>query len=212
LAQYTTSADNMRPRPSPTGDRAVIHARRRPHLMSPGKLTARPKSAFDLRNANSSPNAVKCLYRGATDSPKNREAYRSRPSLPLKQFSSRGTEGEGLQSILESPQVARQATLSRASKYASASDLKRPILHLKQSSSTLELNKEPSPTTEYFGIDALLDNGITEAGRDSRGGSVTPGQRMAEKFIRERAVETGAGSPALAFAEDRSTTASPVFI
>lgn len=86
--------------------------------VSPEKLSRRPKSAFDLRGANS--------------------------SLPRP-----------------------------------ASEIRRPALQLKTSTSSLALSKEPSPGTEERVIDSILEDG-------ERSGSVTPGQRMADRFLRER--------------------------
>jgi|TARA_R110002003_G_scaffold124_20_gene11350 hypothetical protein len=50
---------------------------------------------------------------------------------------------------------------------------------LKTSTSSLALSKEPSPGTEERVIDSILEDG-------ERSGSVTPGQRMADRFLRER--------------------------
>ena len=59
-------------------------------------------------------------------------------------------------------------------------ELRRPALHTKTSSSSLALNKEPSPGTE----DRVIDSTLDESGE--RSGSVTPGQRMADRFLEER--------------------------
>ena len=59
------------------------------------------------------------------------------------------------------------------------SELRRPALQLKASTSSLALHKEPSPGTEDRVIDSILEDG-------ERSGSVTPGQRMADRFLRER--------------------------
>ncbi len=55
---------------------------------------------------------------------------------------------------------------------------RRTGLHLKTSSSSLALNKEPSPGIEHRVIDDVLD--------DEWSGSITPGQRMVDRFLRER--------------------------
>jgi hypothetical protein len=60
------------------------------------------------------------------------------------------------------------------------SELRHPALHIKTSSSSLALNKEPSPGTEDRVIDSILDE------NGGRSGSVTPGQRMADRFLEER--------------------------
>jgi hypothetical protein len=61
------------------------------------------------------------------------------------------------------------------------SDLRRPALQLKASTSSLALSREPSPGAEGRVIDSILEDGSLE-----RSGSTTPGQRMADRFIRER--------------------------
>jgi hypothetical protein len=178
--------------------------------MSPAKLTTRPKSAFDLRNRNSPPLAMSTLARGGSESPKKKDLYRSRPLLPQKKLSGRSLEGKSLQSIIESPLVAKSNFGFRTTPQNSPVELRRPILHMNQSSSTLALNKEPTPGTECVGIDFLIDDGVAEGACDSRGGSVTPGQRMAERFLRERTAPSGAGSPALTATDERNFT--PAFI
>jgi hypothetical protein len=50
---------------------------------------------------------------------------------------------------------------------------------LKTSTSSLALSKEPSPGAEERVIDSILEDGERSVG-------VTPGQRMAERFLRER--------------------------
>lgn len=210
LGQYTTSADSMRPNRSPAADTVAPQPRLRVHPMSPAKLTTRPKSAFDLRNKDSPPFTMSALVRGGSESPKKKDLFRSRPLQPTKRLSGRSLEGESLQSIIESPLVAKSNFGSRSPPQDSPLERRRPILHMKQSSSTLALNKEPSPGTECLGIDSLIDDGTTETPCDSRGGSVTPGQRMAERFLRERIVPSSAGSPALAATDERNFT--PAFI
>ncbi|CAO2654048.1 Nn.00g107810.m01.CDS01 [Neocucurbitaria sp. VM-36] len=59
-----------------------------------------------------------------------------------------------------------------------SSELRRPALQLKTPSNSLALNIEPSPGTEERVIDNLLGN--------DRSGSVTPGQRMADRFLKQR--------------------------
>ena len=58
------------------------------------------------------------------------------------------------------------------------SEVRRPALHLKTPSSALALNLEPSPGREERVIDSILDS--------DRSGSITPGQRMADRFLKER--------------------------
>jgi hypothetical protein len=58
-------------------------------------------------------------------------------------------------------------------------ELRRPALQLKASTDSLASSKEPSPGTETRVIDSILEEG-------ERSGSTTPGQRMADRFLRER--------------------------
>jgi hypothetical protein len=59
------------------------------------------------------------------------------------------------------------------------SELRRPALHLKPLTSSFASSREPSPGAEERVIDSILEEG-------ERSGSVTPGQRMADRFLRER--------------------------
>jgi hypothetical protein len=71
------------------------------------------------------------------------------------------------------------------------SDLRRPGLHVKTSSSSLAMSKEPIPDTISVGrtINTVLNGERSE--------SVTPGQRMADRFLKQRkstpALEGSAG-------------------
>ncbi|KAH4606278.1 hypothetical protein HBH82_109810 [Parastagonospora nodorum] len=60
-----------------------------------------------------------------------------------------------------------------------STELRRPALHLKPSTSSFTESREPSPGTEGRAIDSILEEG-------ERSGSITPGQRMADRFLRER--------------------------
>jgi hypothetical protein len=59
------------------------------------------------------------------------------------------------------------------------SEFRRPALHVKSSRDSFALTKEPSPGTDQRFIDSVLKDG-------ERSGSITPGQRMADHFLRER--------------------------
>jgi hypothetical protein len=61
----------------------------------------------------------------------------------------------------------------------SALELRRPALQLKVSTDSLASSKEPSPGTETRVIDSILQGG-------ERSGRTTPGQRMADRFLRQR--------------------------
>ncbi|KAH7115882.1 hypothetical protein B0J11DRAFT_593512, partial [Dendryphion nanum] len=76
------------------------------------------------------------------------------------------------------------------------SNLRRPALHMKTSSSTLAFSKEPSPGADDRHIDALLGHRRERYYVCERGtGSTSPGQRMADRFLIERSAGSGAGSP-----------------
>jgi hypothetical protein len=60
-----------------------------------------------------------------------------------------------------------------------ASEVRRPTLHIKASTDSLALSREPSPGQESRAIDSILEEG-------ERSGSITPGQRMADRFLRQR--------------------------
>ncbi|KAF2822842.1 MFS general substrate transporter [Ophiobolus disseminans] len=77
------------------------------------------------------------------------------------------------------PQSAYDLRGARTSLPRPTSELRRPALQLKTSTSSLALNKEPSPGAEDRVIDSILEDG-------ERSGNTTPGQRMADHFLRER--------------------------
>jgi hypothetical protein len=60
-----------------------------------------------------------------------------------------------------------------------ALELRRPVPRLKSSINSLASSKEPSPGAEIRVIDSIIEEG-------ERSGSITPGQRMASRFLRER--------------------------
>lgn len=77
------------------------------------------------------------------------------------------------------PKSALDLHGARTSLPRPTSDIRRPALQLKSSTSSLALSREPSPGTEDRVIDSILEDG-------ERGGSVTPGQRMADRFLKGR--------------------------
>ncbi|KAF2868243.1 hypothetical protein BDV95DRAFT_161034 [Massariosphaeria phaeospora] len=187
LAQYTTSAEEVEhakrePHPVATPQRSYIRAQ--VHQISPAKLTMRPKSAFDLRAPNT-PGRIPSssnLSGRSSDSPRKRVSYIGE-SPNRKPTHGRAFEGDTIRMIMESPWAeGAPATPEQGTR-------RRRQLHLKQSSSTLALNKEPSPGAEPRGIDCVIDEEPSDSGRN------TPGQRLAERFLRERTAGSGAGSP-----------------
>jgi hypothetical protein len=210
LNLYASSADQEQPSVNKS-EAPLPRIRMRVRPLSPAKLTTRPKSALDLRSSNvPSLSPVKPSMPGS-DSPKKRESYHAySPSIQRKPVTGSALEGDTFRMLLESPwMTSGSPSPSPPPRHGGmepgpADWMKRPALHLKQSSSTLALNKEPSPGADDRHIDALL----------GRSGSVTPGQRMAERFIREREAPSGAGSPASLRSglDRRSATGSPAFV
>ena len=222
LSQYITPTETVKLQPRMTTvDPTLPRTRLRIRPVSPTKLTTRAKSAFELRETSTSPLTQTPLHTRTGDSPRKRV---------LQSKSAIGCD----------PESGAFATNVRSSRSAgtpspgrSAADLNRPILHLKHSSSTLALNKEPSPGAEERGIDSVLTLGEDEKGNyplpkkgggsvtpSQRTGSVTPGQKMADRFLRERKAGSGAGSPISDVSSEdenqsvsiRSRTCSPAFI
>ena len=223
LAQYTTTAAEIETKPSRVANpntiatRPRVRAKMRP--LSPEKLTIRPKSAFDLRTLNASTAITQPPSSPAarSDSPRKKDKYAPAGKLSIagKTVGSRGLDNEALTIALETPWVVSRASPSRSSleEY-----LRHPPLHIKHSSSTLALNKEPSPGFEERGIDSVLGDEDRHKG-EARAGSVTPGQRLAERFLRERSVGSAARSSidSVGMRENRGSSRtreelSPVFL
>ncbi|KAG9190422.1 hypothetical protein G6011_08510 [Alternaria panax] len=89
---------------------------------------------------------------------------------PRSAFDLRGANNTGRPTVIDLDKVSPLP----------GSDLRRPALHLKTSSSSLAMSKEPNPDAMSVGraIDTVLDG--------ERSGSVTPGQRMADRFLKQR--------------------------
>jgi hypothetical protein len=176
LTAYTTTAVEinanikrspekvMTPRPRL---RAIVRS------ISPGKLTMRPKSAFDLRTSNMA------VTRGGMESTKCIGAAESKSVMT--NFGGGGVGTEDLGRSLE-----RQGSVEMHGEMGHG----RRVLHVRTSTSTLAFNKEPSPGSEEMGLDALVVAGDT-MGRLGRSESSTPGQRLAERFLRERSQGRG---------------------
>ncbi|KAF2279647.1 uncharacterized protein EI97DRAFT_182897 [Westerdykella ornata] len=183
-----------------------IRVRLRP--VSPEKLTVRPRSALDLR----------------TGKPPSLARY------PLSTQSSpqKNARPQGTYSALSRPMVTRApqdpsapdsvsfwassgSLIARPSPNSSSAKPKRSYLGPGLSASSLVLNKEPAPAKECRGIDSVLGEGAGDR-PETRSGCTTPGQRMADRFIKERSARSAAGSPAHETPINRSVTGSPVFV
>ncbi|KAF2107683.1 hypothetical protein BDV96DRAFT_293542 [Lophiotrema nucula] len=200
-----------------------------------GRLPLATKSAFELRTSNTPTSASLPLKLTASESPKKRQRHDTMYLVERKQVAGRALEGDTLRMLQDAP-LGRdsfdmfQETPWAATGYTGGRDspLSRPSLagkqslHMKTSSSTLALNKEPSPGTEERTIESLLTfpqlSPKRNANKDtpSRAGSVTPsyvtplshnsytrgtgrdtpGHRMAESFVRQREAGSGVGTPA----------------
>ncbi|KAF2202983.1 hypothetical protein GQ43DRAFT_500651 [Delitschia confertaspora ATCC 74209] len=213
LTKYqTTSQDSQTRTSSPLGGSTTPSSSRhrllRPVGNHPGsKLSPRPKSAIDLRqraqilSTTPSPLTTENLARSSAQ----RSTTRLRKLNPLGALATASTSSitaDPLRMIIGSPLTRTPSPMT---------PLGGRALHLKTSSSTLALNKEPSPGVEGVGIDALLEDdailgvGVgarrpgsvmtsrkeTGKGRDSA--TPTAGQRMAERFLRERSVASVGG-------------------
>lgn len=201
LAQYTTSAENLKgnatnkPAPSPR-----VRLRIRP--VSPTKLTMRPKSAFDLRNNNSTSTSSRFDFAGG-EHPLKIDRFTYRASVPVKPLANQPLDGDTLSRISDSPWGARDQRVTPTGPA-------RRLLFT-QSSIALALNKEPSPESESRIIDAVLENG-DESFTSARSANVTAGQRMADRFLRERNAVGGSVTPTLPSTEEHSGPGTPVFL
>ena len=156
------------------------------------------------------PNFANTQLGATNESPKkkkvDRYAARTPDSLRISMSSrSTGIEQDTLHMLLESPWAITGAPYSpRSSLEVAERSRVRPKLHIKHSSSTLALHREPSPGYEEQTIDTIIDQrplcGLSNFGStcgDDKGsvtGRITPGQRMAERFLKERSAPRGSGA------------------
>ncbi|KAI4953311.1 hypothetical protein J4E86_006852 [Alternaria arbusti] len=99
---------------------------------------------------------------------------------PRSAFDLRGTNNTGRPAVIDMDNYSPLP----------GSELRRPALTLKTSTSSLAMSKEPYPETRVSvgrGIESVL--GGESPGNGGRDGNVTPGQRMADKFLRQRKSE-----------------------
>jgi hypothetical protein len=225
LMEYTSTSENagtsksvnIKPAQSSTLSSSQQRQRMRMNLlpMSPNKLTTRPKSAFELRGKGSlplTPSALKSQFVAPDESPK-KMAGRSSTRTPDPPRASRpghssGIDHDTLRMLVESPwAISGPPPSPRSSMEHIDCSRTRQQLHVKHSSSTLALQREPSPGLEEQTIDAIIDerplsrrSNFSSICGDERGsvtGRITPGQRMAERYLRERSAPRGSGSGTL---------------
>lgn len=219
LAQYTTTAEDagyanqnqlLGARGSPLRPRLRVQMRPR----SSGRTQARPRSAVDLGSKYRAPLAHSSLNLSGTtptiSSPRKNAVGQATDRTPQKKcvpLPTSALDGDAKRMLRDSPWAVSGAP---ASPRSSTEHPRPPELHIKHSSGTLALNKEPSPGSEERNIASVLEEravGIARSGSSTpspRGsvtgnscGRVTPGQRLAEKFLKERTGTrgSGAGSP-----------------
>jgi hypothetical protein len=222
LIEYTSTSENAgssklsstRPAQSSALSSSQQRQRIRMNLLplSPNKLTTRPKSAFELRGKGSllmTPGACKSQFVAPDEIPKKKAGRPSTrtPDPPCSSVPghSSGIDQDTLRMLLESPWAISGPPLSPRSsmEYPDRSRM-RLQLHVKPSSSTLALQREPSPGLEEQTIDAIIDerplsrrSNFSSICGDERGsitGRITPGQRMAERYLRERSAPRGSGA------------------
>ncbi|KAJ4352057.1 uncharacterized protein N0V89_007403 [Didymosphaeria variabile] len=222
LNEYATTSEDAVPS-KPTGSKpaqssTLSSGRQRQRMrtnlssISPRKLTTRPKSAFELRGKGALsliPNALNAQVGSADESPtKKAGQYSTRTPDPLPvplSGRSSGIDQDTLRMLLESPWAISGPPPSPRSSMEHADRSRiRPKLHIKHSSSTLALQREPSPGIEEQTIDAIIDerplsrrsNFSSVCGEEKGGvtGRITPGQRMAERYLRERTAPRGSGA------------------
>ncbi|KAL5115338.1 hypothetical protein ACEQ8H_006783 [Pleosporales sp. CAS-2024a] len=78
------------------------------------------------------------------------------------------------------PKSAFELRAARPTLPRPASEFRRPALHLKSSVDSFAESREPSPGAETRAIDSILE------ASESSDSITTPGQRMADRFLRER--------------------------
>jgi hypothetical protein len=217
LSRYTTTTEdgNFTEKTTPPVNpernvqRQRLTVKTRP--ISPSKLTTKSKSAFDLRGMDLSPMAAHQVNISTQMKTKAAPVHQVVETIGKKQqqtksssrisTSTAGLDTDTLRMLLESPWAVSGAPSSPRTSLELA-EVPRPRLRVKHSSSTLALNKEPSPGLEDRIIDSILvcEEKATSMRSGIEGcasGRGTPGQRMAERFLRERSAPkgSGAGSP-----------------
>jgi hypothetical protein len=208
LSQYVTTADKG-VTPAKSGQAGSPERSPQRHRLkmglqaiSPTKLTARPKSTFDLSSTNTPPGVINCV---STNSPDKKENSFQQPTLETvtqrKLAASRISTGttdfdtNALCLLADSPWAISSAPPSSRTSFE-IGEATRPKVRVMHSSSTLALNKEPSPGLEDRIIDSILgcEEKAASVRSDVEGGRSTPGQRMAEKFLKERGSPRGSGA------------------
>ncbi|KAF2014538.1 MFS general substrate transporter [Aaosphaeria arxii CBS 175.79] len=187
LSQYTTSLGS-RTMDGGLNDHtsaSSIRSRSRMQLQPAAqrKFTTRPKSSFDLRNTDA---ALGGSGRTPPDSdrPKIRRLYHARSNFERRSMAD-PMRNEPISKVLPGQMASEEArsSPSRASRIATPSLAGRTNSHLA---------KDVKENT-IFDVAAGTNNKENDVGLRSR--SATPGQRMADRFLEERSLRSGAASP-----------------
>ncbi|KAF2265062.1 hypothetical protein CC78DRAFT_567841 [Lojkania enalia] len=186
----------------------------RPHLLSDAssdlmsKQSSRPKSARDLRQLNTASSTSLPISSYVNYSPKKRFGLPAPDSCEHKLPIGHPLESNILDNLASEPEAPwAYKNVSRASEspIRSTRHVRRGPIHVPRSSSTLFGNKEPSHGTEETTIDTVL--GVDKRSRSRPGtssgygsptrrdGRETPGHRMAQQYVDQRSVGSGAGTP-----------------
>lgn len=203
-AKYTTNHVDVS-KASPLSTSTISPLRRRSKVVlrpgSPEKTAVRPKSAIDLRGTKSP--ALVISHKPETQrTPDSTDSKKSGShkitierdgTVSHKRASYRvsALDNETLRLLIESPWAVSGAPSPRTSLELPSQVLRaRKKSHVSTPSSTLASNKEPSPGKEQRIIDSLLTAEVKPLDF-SGNGRITPGQRMAERFLRERSAGRG---------------------
>ncbi|KAH7409861.1 hypothetical protein DE146DRAFT_604896 [Phaeosphaeria sp. MPI-PUGE-AT-0046c] len=169
-----SSKENVIPLPT-----SANKGRQRPHI-SPLGAMSRPKSlqplsstALNRRTGNAG------QYKSNIPEFKHSKDSSTSATLPLRPHEQASIRLTSPEQLNRRPKSAFDLRAARTAPPRPASEFRRPALNVKASTDSFAMTKEPSPGAEQRFIDSVLEEG-------NHGGSSTPGQRMADNFLRER--------------------------
>jgi hypothetical protein len=149
-------------------------------MVSPLGLAMRPKSLqpISLAAVNRSTTNVGHYTTDLSDIEQSKHGLRSAITPPRTWVRATG-RSVSPEKLSRRPKSAFDLHRAKIPLQRPALDLRRPTLQYKTSASSLARNKKPDTNTDARVVDSFLENG-------ERSGSVTPGQRMADRFLRDR--------------------------
>jgi hypothetical protein len=149
-------------------------------MVSPLGLAVRPKSLqpLSLAAVNRSTTNVGHYTTDISDIEQSKHGLSPAITPPRTWVSATG-RSVSPEKLSHRPKSAFDLHRAKISLQRPTLDLRRPTLQYKTSASSLAQNKKPDPNTDARVVDSFLENG-------ERSGSVTPGQRMADRFLRDR--------------------------